>query len=263
MKCVYSASLLLNARLVVDQLEHQGIHAEIFGGYLQGGAGELPASGLIRVMVAEEDEHRAARIVAEWERTTTEQDNEQLNASRRARALAGFSLGLVTGIAGTWLFFALPDKPRETLYFDFNGDHREDGWVELVNGERVESRRDRDFDGRVDAWWQYRDAQVVRARRDDDFDGHAELVLEYKNNQPETGRVDTDDNGVAEMRLHYRHGLLAESEILDPDTGRLIRRLHYQHGRLPESEERDTTGNGVADTRIRYNRAGEPVPPGD
>lgn len=252
MRAIYSARSLLDARLVVDQLEHNGIHAEIFGGYLQGGAGELPASGLVRVVVADEDGERAGRIVAEWERTTTERDNEQLSASSRARTLAGFTLGLVTGIAGTWLFTALPEAPERTLYFDYNDDRREDAWQEIVNDRLVESRRDRNFDGRVDAWWEYRDGAVIRARRDDDFDGEVDYRLEYRNNLPLKGEVDADGDGMPEMRTRYHNGLLAEKEILDPDSGRLLRRMHYRDGKVLEAEETDTDGDGVPDRRTDY-----------
>lgn len=244
--------------MVADQLEQHHIHAEIFGGYLQGGAGELPASGLVRVMVADEDSDRAGRIVAEWERTTTEWDNEHLNASSRARTLAGFALGLITGIAGTWLLTALPEAPQRTLYFDYNGDGREDAWQELVNERLVESRRDRNFDGQPDAWWTYRDGRVVNARRDDDFDGRVDFRLEYDNNQRLSGEMDADNNGVAEMHTRYRNGLLTEKEILDPEDGSLIRRLHYRQGKILAAEEVDTDGDGVPDERVEYDAPGAP-----
>lgn len=253
MRSVYSAPSLLDARMVADQLQREGIHAEIFGGYLQGGAGELPATGLVRVMVADEDTDRAARIIAEWERTTTERDNEDLNASSRAKTLAGFTLGLITGIAGTWLFVSLPEQPRQTLYYDYNGDRRVDGWRERVNERTEESRRDRNFDGVVDAWWYYDDqGRVARAERDDDFDGSAEFTLRYRNNQPHQGTVDANGDGVAEYRLHYEHGLLTRKEIMDPANGRLISRLHYRDGKHLEKMEQDTNGDGVVDTTLPF-----------
>lgn len=256
MRSVYSASSLLDARMVADQLQREGIHAEIFGGYLQGGAGELPATGLVRVMVADEDLDRAARIVAEWERTTTERDNEHLTASSRAKTLAGFTLGLITGIAGTWLYVSLPEQPRQTLYYDYNGDRRVDGWRERVNEQTVESRRDRNFDGVVDAWWYYDEhGRVARARRDDDFDGNAEFTLGYRNNQRHQGTVDANDDGVAEYQLYYEHGLLARKEILDPDSGALVSRLHYRNGKHLEKVERDTDGDGVIDTTVPFRPA--------
>lgn len=67
MKTVYDASGNIEAHLVMHQLQQAGIAASIEGEYLQGGIGELPAAGNIRVVVPDEDEQEARQVIADWE----------------------------------------------------------------------------------------------------------------------------------------------------------------------------------------------------
>jgi hypothetical protein len=64
MRTVYRAENIIDANLVKGALAQSGIDAFVAGEYLTGGAGQLPAFGLVSVMVAEEDEPAAAPIVA-------------------------------------------------------------------------------------------------------------------------------------------------------------------------------------------------------
>ena len=67
MKTIYRAENVFDASLVRDLLDQAGILAFVQGAVLQGGIGELPASGLVTVMVADEDVVSARRIVEEFE----------------------------------------------------------------------------------------------------------------------------------------------------------------------------------------------------
>lgn len=53
--------------MVLHQLQQAGIHAEIIGEHLQGGIGELPAIGNIRVVVSPEDAENARQVIADWD----------------------------------------------------------------------------------------------------------------------------------------------------------------------------------------------------
>ena len=64
MKIVYRAENIIDANLVKNALEHEGIPAFVSGQYLTGAAGELPPLALVNVMVAEIDWPRA-RAIAE------------------------------------------------------------------------------------------------------------------------------------------------------------------------------------------------------
>jgi putative signal transducing protein len=61
-KIVYRAENIIDANLVKAALAEAGIQAFVFGEYLTGAAGQLPARDLVNVMVAETDIERAAPI---------------------------------------------------------------------------------------------------------------------------------------------------------------------------------------------------------
>jgi hypothetical protein len=63
-RIVYQAENIIDANLVKNVLEEEGIHAFVSGQYLTGAAGELPPMALVNVMVAEIDWPRA-RAIAE------------------------------------------------------------------------------------------------------------------------------------------------------------------------------------------------------
>lgn len=67
MKTVYDAGSNLLAHMALHQLQQAGLHAEIAGEFLQGGIGELPAMGNVRVRVNNEDEEAARQVIADWE----------------------------------------------------------------------------------------------------------------------------------------------------------------------------------------------------
>lgn len=64
MKIVYRAENIIDANLVKNALEHDGIPAYVSGQYLTGAVGELPPMSLVNVMIAEIDWERA-RTIAE------------------------------------------------------------------------------------------------------------------------------------------------------------------------------------------------------
>jgi len=66
MKTVLHALNSLEAHMIKGLLESEGIAANILGEYLQGAMGELPAHGLIRVVVNEEDFQLATDIIDDW-----------------------------------------------------------------------------------------------------------------------------------------------------------------------------------------------------
>ena len=67
MKKVFDAASNIEAHLVMHQLQQAGIDARIEGEYLQGGIGELPAAGNIRVVVDSKDVDEARLVIAEWD----------------------------------------------------------------------------------------------------------------------------------------------------------------------------------------------------
>ena len=66
MKTVLHALNSVEANLVKGLLESEGIPSSVLGEFLQGAIGELPPTGLIRVVVNEEDYEQARQIIEDW-----------------------------------------------------------------------------------------------------------------------------------------------------------------------------------------------------
>ena len=67
---IYNASNSIEAHLIKNLLEQQEISAYVFGDYLQGGVGEIPAIGLVTVNVSDSDYTKAKEIVDVWNAAT-------------------------------------------------------------------------------------------------------------------------------------------------------------------------------------------------
>ena len=74
MMVVYHATNSIEAYLIKNLLEQQEIPAYVFGDYLQGGVGEIPAIGLVTVNVSDSDFTRAKEIVDEWDASVIIED---------------------------------------------------------------------------------------------------------------------------------------------------------------------------------------------
>jgi hypothetical protein len=64
---IYKALDSMEAHIVRGFLESRGIPARVEGDYLQGGVGELPALGLVAVIVPDEYRARAEEVLREYE----------------------------------------------------------------------------------------------------------------------------------------------------------------------------------------------------
>lgn len=67
MESVYDAQNLIDAQLVCDLLLSAGIPAQVSGAGLLGAAGELPAIGVLQVLVPDDAANRARAVVADWD----------------------------------------------------------------------------------------------------------------------------------------------------------------------------------------------------
>ena len=66
MKTLLNALDSMEANLVKGLLESEGISCAVLGEFLQGGIGELPPTGIIRVVVDEDDYEQAKHIIDSW-----------------------------------------------------------------------------------------------------------------------------------------------------------------------------------------------------
>lgn len=95
MRLVYEAAHAIEAHMIADLLKREGIAGMVQGEYLQGALGGLPAAGLVRVVVDEDDYERARRVIEHWSSAQAE------DAPAPVRRLASERLG-----APRWPYFA-------------------------------------------------------------------------------------------------------------------------------------------------------------
>lgn len=67
MQVAYTPENIIDAHLIKGLLASVGIPAYVRGEHLVGAIGELPAIGLLAVMVADDDLARARAVVLDWE----------------------------------------------------------------------------------------------------------------------------------------------------------------------------------------------------
>jgi hypothetical protein len=109
-KIVYDANSSLDAYVVKNLLETEGITAFVQGEYLQGGIGELAATGFVKVSVNDEDAARARTVIEAWEDSQPSDQVLPAIAIASERPVRGwnaflvFVLGFVAGGATVWIY---------------------------------------------------------------------------------------------------------------------------------------------------------------
>ena len=98
MQNVYDAANSLEAHMVQNLLEQVNISSWVDGDFLSGGVGELPATGLIKVQVNDDDVPLARRIVEEFERQQPALE-ERLVPPKPPSRWPTFAAGLLLGAA--------------------------------------------------------------------------------------------------------------------------------------------------------------------
>jgi hypothetical protein len=106
-RIVYEASNSLDAHVVKNLLETEGIAAFVQGDHLQGGVGELAAMGFVKVSVNDEDVARALTIIQTWERLQPADEPATLgneDGGSGWSAFLVFVLGFAAGALSVWLY---------------------------------------------------------------------------------------------------------------------------------------------------------------
>lgn len=251
MTCVFEAATGLEAHMVLNLLQQQGVEGRVEGEYLQGGVGELPAGSVVRVVVADEDGARARSIIAEWESRQPAPGPAAMRVRRPARAWAVFMFGLAVGVAGSYWAYRSP-VTKDGI--DHDGDGRLDERWTYEGGRMSRMEVDRNRDGKIDLVYSFdRNGVVSSAESDDDFDGRFETRVRYRNGQAQYQESDLNRDGVVDYRVEYRHGVLDVVEILDPASHRLRKRQKYVLGKLVYAEF-DSSGDGSFDVRYDYDQ---------
>jgi hypothetical protein len=254
MKTVFEPSNALEGHMLQDLLQQRGIAARLEGAALQGAIGELPATGLVRLVVGDEDFGAARAVIDEWENASVS-DSTQSPSGRRLGALAGGLVGLILGIGGAFIYFRAPVA-------DEGVDHNDDGalderWKMSPSGSPVKTEIDRDFDGAIDFVWSFdRRGQAISAESDDDFNGSFESRHAFRRGQIYLTETDTDGDSIPDVTARFSFGVLATVERSIGDSSKPIRVETYLLGRLVSADV-DTNHDGTLDRRFTYDAAGE------
>jgi hypothetical protein len=254
MKCVYEAANGVEAHMIANMLGQYDIATRIDGEYLTSGIGELPATGLVRVMADEENFERAREIIRKWEATSP--PDTARSEPRRSFGPTWFLLGVVVTIgAVSWVY-----RPRPPLDgIDIDGDGRLDVRY-IYNGQKLTRvERDSNRDGKVDAVYHY-DARGLptSAELDTDFDGRFETKEYFERGLLKTVDVDWDLDGNVDVHEEFTNGQLSTITRYAPDGYRIVKREYYEKGQLARADY-DSDGDGVFDVTYRYDRYGEVV----
>lgn len=254
MRTLYQAASAIEAHMLVDLLKQEGLRAEIRGEHLQGAIGELPAAGLVRLVIEEPDYVAARALIERWE--SAQPVDVATPAPRPAASgWTRFVLGLAIGIGITCAFYR---SPVSTDGIDHNHDGRlDEKWTYSASGTLLKVEIDRNLDGKVDYIAQYdRHGIIESAEADDNFDGVFETRMRFRDGNVELYEVDTDGDGFAERRSHYTNGVMTTTEIINPATGLPLRVEYYRLGVLIKADV-DTDRDGMLDTRLFYTPLGE------
>lgn len=252
MKTVYEASHATEAHMLVDLLKQQGIGAHILGEHLQGAIGELPAAGLVRVVVEDEDVDAARAVIADWEGANPAPPTPAPPPAR-SRGLRWFALGLGAGMV---LMYAGVRAPVRQDGIDYNRDGvLDETWSFSATGRAVRTDTDRNLDGKVDLIARHDLRGLIEsAESDDDFDGRFETKHRYGMTSVEASESDSDADGYPDVRVNSRHGVVATVEYVQPTSGLPLRVEHYRLGRLVHADL-DTDRDGRLETRLVFDAA--------
>lgn len=260
MKTLYQAASAIEAHMICDVLKQEGIHAQVLGEHLQGAIGELPAAGLVRVMVVDEaDYDRGREVVERWDAAQPADEPAPSAAAAahtaRKRRWGVFLVGLGLGCAATAAYFRAPVSTEGI-------DHNRDGvldetWAYAASGRMVRAEADRNRDGKADHVSHFDPPGTLKTiDADDDFDGVFETHSQVRAGNAEVSDVDTDRDGYPDLRFRFRDGVLATLELLDPASGLPLRVEHYRLGKLTSADV-DSDRDGALDRRLRYTALGE------
>ena len=253
MKTVFEPSNSLEGYMLQDLLKQRGIDSRLDGAHLQGGVGELPASGLVRLVVSEEDFRAARAVIDDWESSVT--DPIPAPARRVSTGFAGALVGLLVGIAASYAYFRVP-APNGGIDHDSDGS-LDERWFISAAGTIIRTEIDRDFDGKTDVIYRYdRQGRLDTADSDDDFDGAFETKWNYSRGNASYAEVDSDGDSSPDLILRLSNGVLHSTEYLVPGTSQPVRKEHFDLNRLTSAEV-DSDRDGQLDTRHTYSPVAE------
>jgi Putative prokaryotic signal transducing protein len=254
MRTVCEPANSLEGHMLQDLLRQRGISARLEGAGLQSGVGELPAIGLVRLVVDDADFVAARAVIDEWEKASVP-DRISAPSRQRVGGLVGGVVGFVVGVGVAMLYFR---APKDAGGIDHNNDGVVDErWQSSPSGTPIRTEIDRNFDGAIDFVWSFdRHGHADSGESDDDFDGTFETRFRVRRGQVYLSQVDTDGDSVPDLKSLATSGVLTSVELLDQRSGRPVRIEAFRLGRLVQADV-DSDRDGTMDRRYVYDSFGE------
>lgn len=254
--CVFHAENVLEAQMISGLLGQHDIDNQVDGALLAGGAGELQAGSVVRVMVADESILAAEEIVSDWHKQQPKEETAGLKVKPKGRVIPSV-LSFILGVflTATFIFFN-----SDTIEYDRNLDGEVDEeWVYFGDG-LSKLVVDRNFDGKNDlsTFYKKHSGLAYRSHADNDFDGVFETHYLYKHGELDSAKSDSNKDGFYEIQYYYDGSILTHSDFLSASTEKVIKRLYFDGFRMTESQQ-DTNGDGKLNKVIRYDDLENPI----
>lgn len=254
MKTVFQSQIAVEAHMILHLLQGAGIEGQVLGEHLQSGVGELPAVGLVRVVVADDREAEARDIIDEWERTQPPAPAAPVAASAQwPRVALGFLAG---GFCGAFIVWWALRTPIGQYTEDYDRNGIVDAVVRHAGPITTEMAFDRNEDGRHDMRVEYdHRGLMTKMPQDDDFDGRFELTSFFHKEVVARTEWDRDGDGSPDMTCRYELGVITECQFRDV-MGRVVKRESYTAG-IRTRVELDTDADGTFDVSRELDWMGE------
>jgi Putative prokaryotic signal transducing protein len=255
MKTVYEAANAVEAHMLMDLMQQEGLSPQLLGAHLQSAIGELPAGGLVRLVIADDEYAQARAVIERWEATEVSQTPRA--TAKPSSGWARLWIFLAGLVVGGLVMYAYHHLPAATDGVDHNGDGRPDDiWRYSSSGLALGFEADRNFDGKADYISENDERGVSRtAKSDDDFDGVFESHMVFENGNFANSETDTNADGLPDVLSRYQQGVLVSSKYLNPTTGLPLLVEYYKLGKVDYADG-DTDLDGKLDTRWRYAPTG-------
>lgn len=214
----------------------------------------MPAGGLVRITVNEQDFASARQAIEKWEAIEPEPPPVSKKQPARHGLLKGLLLGLVLGVGG---FYAAYKTPAAMDGTDYNRDGSLDGkWTFSLAGKPMKMEQDRNLDREIDF---IADGWIESAKSDDDFNGTFETSSRYKNGNMVSEEVDTDGDGYPEIRRSFKNGILESVKYIKPTSGLPFRVEYFKFATSLLFADIYSDDDGTLDTRLTYSPLGDVV----
>jgi hypothetical protein len=250
MKTVFEASTSIEAHMVLNLLEQEGVQGVVQGEYLQGGAGELQATNLVRVEVPDEKYDIAKKVIQEWESLQVDSNADIKDEKTRSTGFLKFITGVLIGIGVTYWGF---NSGVSNNGIDYDGDSiLDERWI-YNNDRHRKTEVDRNRDGKVDLIYYFSyQGSVDNIEQDDDFDGVFETKTKYYKGNPARQTTDSDNDGKVDYRAYYRNGVFTHAEISNGSPNSPIKKQYFKLNKLISSKH-DTNSDGTYNKVIEYD----------